>query len=1201
MDKTKIKIVLVEDDEAQVVAIEYLLGGRGFDIKVINNGKDALEYLSTDDSTDIVIMDNHLPYMNGVEVISELRRRDRQHAIIFASADANIDSVIKAMREGALDFILKSSVNFNKELIQVVQKVYTLQLRKKKQKELEEQKRISEENYRNLFNDIDDFLFILDTEGKILQVNNVVINRLGFTCEELSQKNVSILYPEENKQEIRFLIEEMFAGNIQNSFVPLVTKDGKRVSVQTMANRSVWNGHNVLFMLSKDITSLKNSEEKFAKAFGANPSGMFISTVNEGRYVDVNDSFCRITGFNHDELIGKTYKELNIYLDDSEYITIINEILTKGFVRNNEITLLNKKGEIVYAMMSGDALNIGMELYFLMVITDISDRKKAEEEVFRLHAHDVILKDISSSFLNLSFDQINNGIQDTLELTGKYIKADYASIFQFDIDSQTLRYLYEWCKDGCLSRRAYLSDPLLIAHNVGWLDEEFIYTNNTDELLSDIVENSGFIRKFEIGSIIIAPLISDRGKRIGFLCFDSVHKNNKNWRSDTRKLVGKIADIIARATEQRNWQETLASSENRLQIALKGGNNGLWDWNYQTGEIYLTESTFDMLGYSDFTKKMNSAEWLKLGHPDEVEMVEKKLRMHIQGETEYYEVEHRLRTSTGQYKWVLTRGKIMEWDNRGKPLRIMGVNTDIDQLKQMESELILAKAEAERANKAKSHFLANMSHEIRTPMNGIIGLSKLLRKTKLSETQSNYLDAIITSADNLLVIINDILDFSKITEGRLELEEVPFRIDHLVKNIVKSLYSTAKDKGLDLSYFIDPAINYVLLGDPVRLNQVLVNLVGNALKFTNEGYVKISLTLAEKKDRVNYIKFLVEDTGIGIDKANHRLIFESFSQEDTSISRKFGGTGLGLAISKQLVEMMWGNIQVESAKNEGAKFFFTIPMREGDSAKLFEEIGEDMSDIDLSGIKILVAEDHKVNQYLIKSIFKNWKVEPDIAENGKEAVEMVKEKNYDIIFMDKQMPEMGGIEATQVIREKLQLTTPIIAITAAALKESKEIAMEAGMNDYITKPFNADELLRVISLYVRPDLIKIEDNFQQKVLDSSETTKFYNLEGLKNLFGNDSNTIEDMVRLFITDSTEQWENLSDAYKQNNFTILSEIAHKLKASVDMMGIESLKLVIRDIEKLGKENDPEHKLSGLTQTFGETMDKVIIQLKEDFSMK
>jgi PAS domain S-box-containing protein len=1197
MANKKISIVLVEDDPLQSEAVAFFLRDEDYDVTEISNGKDALEYLSKNKDVDLVIMDNHLPYMDGTEVIRELRKRGLHHSIIFASADEDISLVIKAMREGALDFVLKASSSFKDELMLVVKKVYKIQQQQKQQSKLESQIRISEENYRNLFNDIDDFLVILDERGYILQINNVLINSLGYSSDELFEKHVSIIHPPENKNEVEFLIEQMFAGNIRNSFIPLFRKDGNRIYVQTRVNKSIWNGQDVLFMLSKDITNLKNSEEKFSKAFGANPSGMVISTVNDGKYIDTNESFCNLTGYQHEEVIGKTSKELNIFFDYSERVRIINDVLTYGSVRNREVRLINKKKEIIHTILSGDTLNIGTELYLLFVVTDITDRKKAEEEILVLHAHDVLLKDISSHFLNLSFYHTSHGIQDTLEMTGKYIKADYASIFMLNPDTNTLHYQYEWHRDGFLSRKEQLTSGMFFSSANFWIDKEYLHFNNAEEMPGDIFGNEEFVKKFNIGSIIIAPLITEESTIMGFLCFDAVYRDNKRWKKDTRKLVVKIADIISRATEYKNWQETLMASERRLQIALKGGNNGLWDWNYQTGEIIITESTFEMLGYEGFNKKMNIDEWNKFRHPDEVDQAEQMLQMHFSGEREYYEVEHRLRKSDGKYKWVLTRGRVMEWDNDGKPLRIMGVNADIEKLKQMECELLDAKAEAERANKAKSQFLANMSHEIRTPMNGIIGLSRLMRKTKLNDTQSNYLDAIITSADNLLVIINDILDFSKITEGRLQLEKISFRIEQLTKNIIKSLYTTAKDKELDLSYTIDDKISQVLLGDPVRINQILVNLLGNALKFTNEGYVKLGLTLVNKDENLNYIKFLVEDTGIGIEKSKQKLIFESFSQEDTSISRKFGGTGLGLAISKQLVEMMGGELIVESAKDEGARFFFTISLPEGNDSKLLENLNDDLLEVDLSWLSVLVAEDHKVNQYLIKSIFKNWHVEPDIAENGIQAVEMAKQKKYDIIFMDKQMPEMGGIEATRILRQQLKLETPIIAITAAALKESKDTAIEAGMDDYITKPYNADELLRVISYYVKPLEINYKV-FTEKSLANTveeESAKLYDLKNLENLLGSDKESIHNMMELFISDTPQQWEKLMKEYNQSNMTAMGEFAHKLKASIDMMGVMSLRDVIRNIEKCGKENSKTPELPDMLISCEKTLEKVIEQMK------
>lgn len=393
---------------------------------------------------------------------------------------------------------------------------------------------------------------------------------------------------------------------------------------------------------------------------------------------------------------------------------------------------------------------------------------------------------------------------------------------------------------------------------------------------------------------------------------------------------------------------------------------------------------------------------------------------------------------------------------------VTSFNNMLSEIDKQNIELTSAKIKAEQSSIAKEQFLAKMSHEIRTPLNGIDGMAKLLEKTSLTNEQKEYILAIRTSSDNLLVIINDILDFSKIEAGKLSIEKIGFNLKEIITRVINTMSYKAEEKGISLSSDIDVNISDILIGDPTRTNQIIINLLNNAIKFTTKGCVKLNCKLVGKSPTTNTIKFEVIDTGIGIDPEKLSKIFESFSQEDDSTTRKFGGTGLGLTISKQLVEIFNGELKVKSKKGKGTTFYFTIDFPIGSSK---DWIKDDVDVTDwglLEHKKILLVEDNKINQFLAAIILKKWKMEVEIAENGLIAIEKLKNQNYDVVLMDLQMPEMGGVEATKIIRNELKLEIPIIALTASALKGVDAECLDAGMNDYISKPFDQSVLYNKI-------------------------------------------------------------------------------------------------------------------------------------------
>ncbi len=429
----------------------------------------------------------------------------------------------------------------------------------------------------------------------------------------------------------------------------------------------------------------------------------------------------------------------------------------------------------------------------------------------------------------------------------------------------------------------------------------------------------------------------------------------------------------------------------------------------------------------------------------------------------------------GHLTYVLCNGSIYR-DGRGRELGAVIVARDITAQKIFEKELIEAKNNAERekkiaeeAVKSKQQFLSNMSHEIRTPMNAIIGFTKIVLKTKLDQKQQEYIDAIKVSGDALIVLINDILDLAKVDAGKMIFEQNPFKLSSSISAMLHLFETKIQEKNLELVKEYDPAIPEVLLGDAVRLHQIILNLVSNSIKFTNEGKITVSIRMLKEDAEKVTIEFSIIDTGIGIPESNLGNIFTNFQQASSGTTRLYGGTGLGLAIVKQLVERQGGTITVKSKEGKGSTFTFVLNFKKTnakmDSVSHREETGVEL-EAGLKNIRVLVVEDMALNQLLMKTILIGFGFELDIAGNGKIAIEKLQKNTYDIILMDLQMPEMSGFEATAYIRNTMNSQTPIIALTADVTTVDVEKCKAAGMNDYIAKPVDEKLLYSKIIKYL---------------------------------------------------------------------------------------------------------------------------------------
>ncbi|PJJ79031.1 PAS domain-containing hybrid sensor histidine kinase/response regulator [Mucilaginibacter auburnensis] len=522
---------------------------------------------------------------------------------------------------------------------------------------------------------------------------------------------------------------------------------------------------------------------------------------------------------------------------------------------------------------------------------------------------------------------------------------------------------------------------------------------------------------------------------------------------------------------------------------------------------------------------------------------------------------------------------------------IIGFSQDITERILAEKELLLAKRNTEKLSKVKDTFLANMSHELRTPMNGILGVTNLLSKTVLNDQQTHYAHLITDSVNNLLTIINDILDMEKISSGNIEFEHRAFKVVDKVASIVHSFEYKANQKQVQLKLNNTLPSNLVVIGDQHRLAQILNNLLSNAIKFTNKGSVIVTTGLLHYTDADAIVEFVVEDTGIGIDESRLPTIFEPFVKASTKFAGKFGGTGLGLSISKNLAEMQGGSIELKSKVGVGSTFTFNLPFKRGQLQALSETKAPPLS---LSKIekKILVAEDIELNQFLVKTMLESWGGSVDIAVNGKEAIEKVNGNTYDLILMDIQMPEMDGITATRHIRElnnDQKANIPIIAFTANTLQGDAKLYKDAGMNDYITKPYTEEKLHEKISEVLnlaekeQTETPSAPDTTQQIVLENEE--RLYSIAMIEAIGKNNPAFIDKMIVMFVDFVVKDFDKLKEAASQNNWKEVGQIAHKLKSTFGNMGVTSLVPYVIELEsQAGEPNQLIEKLdNGLAKVF------------------
>ena len=574
----------------------------------------------------------------------------------------------------------------------------------------------------------------------------------------------------------------------------------------------------------------------------------------------------------------------------------------------------------------------------------------------------------------------------------------------------------------------------------------------------------------------------------------------------------------------------------------------------------------------------------------------------------------------GKFTDVLFNGSVYT-DDRGSVLGAVVVARDITEQKRIEKEMMEAKVfaelatliaeeakdkaeratlTAENAVKAKQQFLSNMSHEIRTPMNAIIGFTKVVLKTELTSKQKEYLSAIKMSGDSLIVLINDILDLAKVDAGKMVFEQTPFKMALSISAMLHLFETKIQEKNLILVKEYDKNIPDVLVGDPVRLHQIILNLVSNAVKFTAKGKITVSVRMLTQDEEKVTIEFSVKDTGIGIPEDKIGRIFENFQQASSGTSKIYGGTGLGLAIVKQLVEPQGGSIRVKSTIGEGSTFSFTLSFLKTDAEAEIETYPDiDLEDTTIKNIRVLVAEDIPLNQLLMKTLLDDFGFERDIAPNGKIAIEKLQEKTFDVILMDLQMPEMNGFEATEYIRNTMNSKIPIIALTADVTTVDLAKCRAVGMNDYIAKP--VDERLlynKIVGLVKKPLHIKISESSDVNEISGGKKSKCIDLEYLIRRTKSNPNLMMEMISAYLEQTPPLICTMKKSFQDKDWNLLYSSVHKMIPSFSIMGMsvdfENMAKKVQEYATTQKQSDG---INDLVFQLGKVCTQACSELEEE----
>ncbi len=927
---------------------------------------------------------------------------------------------------------------------------------------------------------------------------------------------------------------------LDNSERILLRHDGRKIPILKTVIETELGGEPVLLESFIDITErklaedkIRRSEAKFRDMVSLMPQS-YAEFDLDGNYNYVNKVGLEMFGYEEkDYKCGVNIMDVIAPEDHDKVRANIKERLNGRTHTPNEYTMVRKDGSRFPALAySTPIMQDGKPVGLRSVIVDITDRKRAEQERKRLLQRLQAIMDNVPAYMFLK------------DRRGRYTAVN----------------------------KAYMQFlPPEVTDPIGGHDSDFFpprLANKFDREDREVMEESHVVTKSEPiplrdgqtihAAVRMAPVRNDRGRITG--------------------MVGVAMDI----TKRKRAEEKLAAERRFINTALDNLHDIFYVFDRDGRYLRWNDAIKQISGYTD--EMMRKAHPLDFFHKDDVPSVKEAIAEVWRKDSA--RVEARFRTKGGYRPYELN-GRLLR-DPDGRPIAVCGTGRDIGDLKQAEQQSIRAKEQAEAANKTKSEFLANMSHEIRTPMTAILGFTEQLWDPELSPSdRDNYLTVIHRNGEHLLDLINDVLDLSKIEAGRMTVEKTPTSIPSILSDVASMMRIRAEEKGITFSVEYAGQLPETIETDPSRLRQAMVNLAGNAVKFTEEGSVKIVAEFLPDVFNGNPgIRLKVADTGIGIPEDKLETLFDSFVQADASTSRKYGGTGLGLAITNHIAELLGGELTASSTEGEGSTFTLTLPTGPLDGVEMLDEPAEAVNGDGegyhgttaatktLEGVRVLLAEDGPDNQLLIKTVLKKAGAQVEIVENGREAVEKAEQSApFDVVLMDMQMPEMDGYQAARKLRRR-RYRLPILALTAHAMAADRKKSIDAGCDDHISKPVKRAELIEAILRNLSQSNNIKESATDKGFTSDDENTSDKNAENapIRSEFADDPDMSE-IIDQFVSGLPQRINDMEDALKHNDYKTLRRCAHQTKGAGGSYGYTCLTEQAKELEQAAKASDAE----------------------------